>query len=100
MITSSLFYSDADVVDVAFEGLLPGVATWIDEVETTTGVLQSDARTAAVCVVFGEVRVVTGEDELVILLLHADIDLRRPAAAHAVLEGILDKRDEEQRSKL
>jgi hypothetical protein len=74
MITS-LFYRDADVVDVAFEGLLPGVATRIDEVETATGVLQADARAAAVCVVLGEVGVVAGKDEIVVLLFQTDIDL-------------------------
>ncbi len=100
MITSSLFYSDADVVDVAFEGLLPDVTTWIDEVETATGVLYADARAAAVCVVLGIVGVVAGEDELVVLLFQTDIDLRGPAAAHAVLEGILDERDEEQGGNL
>ena len=96
MITSSPYYCDADVIDVAFEGLLPGVAARIDEVKTATGVLQTDARTAAVCVVLGEVGVVAGEDETVSLLLQTDVDLRWPAAAHAVFEGVLDERDKEQ----
>ncbi len=97
MITSSPYYCDADVIDVAFEGLLPGVAARIDEIKTATGVLQTDARTAAVCVVLGEVGIVAGKDEIVVLLFQTYIDLRRSAAAHAVLEGILNERDEKQR---
>ena len=97
MITSSPYYCDADVIDVAFEGLLPGVAARIDEIKTATGVLQTDARTAAVCVVLGEVGIVAGKDEIVVLLFQTYIDLRRPTAAYAMLEGILDERDEKQR---
>ena len=34
---------DADVIDVAFEGLFPRVAAWVNEVETTASILYADA---------------------------------------------------------
>ena len=92
------FKGDADMVDVAFKGLLPGVAAWVDEIKATTGVLQADARTTSVSIVLGEVRVVAGEDKTVTLLLQADVNLRRPAAAYTMFESVFNERDEEQGS--
>ena len=90
------FKSDADMVDVAFKGLLPSVTTWVDEIKAAAGVLQTDARTTSVCIVFREVRIVAGEDKIVALLFQTDVNLRWPATAYAVFEGVFDERDKEQ----
>ena len=93
MITASHFYSDADVIDVIFEGLLPGVAARVEEVETTTGVLQSDARTTAILGGLGIVGVVAIEDKRAVLLCQADVDGGRGVTVGTMLKSVLNQRD-------
>ena len=83
------------MVDVVFEGLFPCVATGIHEFQATAGVLETDARTTAIGIVFGIVGVVAGEDELIAFLRQTDIDLRGSATADAMLEGVLNERDKQ-----
>ena len=86
------------MIDILWrDGLLPLVATWVEEVEAATGILQTDARTAAVGIILGIVSVVATEDQSVVRLFQPDIDFRGTAAADTVLEGILDERDKQQR---
>ena len=85
------------MIDVFWRnGLLPLVATRIEEVETATGVFQPDARAAVILGGLGVVGVVAGEDEHAVLLCQADIDSGRGVAVHAVLEGVLDEGDKKK----
>ena len=72
------------------------IASVVHQFQTASGIFQSDARTAAVCIVLGIVGVVADKDELVIILLQANIDGRRPVAADTMFESILNQRDKQQ----
>lgn len=71
--------------------LFPLVATLIEQIQTTTGVFQSYARTAAIFGGLGVVGVVAGEDECIVLLCQTDVDDGWSIAVHAMLKGILDE---------
>ena len=79
------------MIDIIFEGLLPGVAARVEEVETTAGVLQSDARTAAVLGGLGVVGVVAIEDERIVFLCQTYVDSGRGVTVGTMLKGILDQ---------
>ena len=84
------------MIDVVLKRLPPGVTASVDEVETTTGILKANTRATTICIVLGIVGIVAGKDNLpTFFLLQPYIYLRRPAAADAMLEGILDERDKE-----
>lgn len=85
------------MIDIIWRnGLLPLIATLIEQIHATTGVLQSDARTAAILGGLGVVSIVAIEDERTVFLYEADVDSGRGIAIHAMLEGILDEGDKKQ----
>ena len=85
------------MIDILWRnGLLPSIVTWVEEVETATGVLQADARAATVLGGFWIVGVAADEDERAVLLCQADVDRGWRIAVRAMLESILDERDKKQ----
>ena len=68
----------------------------IDEFQSSLGILYTDARPATVLVVLGVIGVVTDKSQLSLVRSQRNIDLRLAPAAHTMLEGILDERNEEQ----
>ena len=61
----------------------------IEQLQTSAGILQSDARSAAVGVVFRIVGIVADEGQKTIVGGEADVDVRLLATAYAMFERIL-----------
>ena len=94
-----LFYFDGDfrVIGLAIvaDASLPLVMTRVGEVETALYLLESDAMTATVAGGLGMIGILDVACDGVFAGLQADMYKRGLRGADAVLEGILDERDED-----
>ena len=77
------------MVNIVDKGLFPSMLARIEQLQTTARVLQSYARPAAVCVVFGIVGVVADEGQQSMVRFKTDVNVRFQVAAHPVFERVL-----------
>ena len=73
----------------------PSVVVGVAEIQTSLYLLQPDAVTTVVIGSLGEVRVLDVAAHMVAVVLNADVDEAGLCGAYAMLEGILDERDED-----
>ena len=85
-----------DVVDIILKRLFPFVTILVHQFQPAACVLNADTAAAAVFVALGIVGIVADEHQLAIVLLQTDINRGGAIAAHSMLEGVLDERDEKQ----
>ena len=80
---------------VVIHTAVPSIAARVHEVQSAAGVLDADARAAAVLLVLGVVGVRAAKGDSVVVGGQADVDHGVAATADTVLKGILNERDEE-----
>ena len=88
---------DFNLIDIILERLLPRVLIFVDEIQTTLGILNADTRTTAVSIILGEVGIGTRKREVlgvgcwVLAYFQRDINTRVATTADTMFEGILDE---------